>query len=96
MTGSKAKDAPAKHLTVAQQAEQRMRKRLAENPAPVDYKLGGLKAGAKLTPLWRNARETGGALGRVVSPDPITNKQAKLQEHYMHGQEFAIFNPCVS
>jgi hypothetical protein len=95
MPRSKAKTAPnvpAKPPTAAEQAEQLMRKRLAENQAPVDYKTGRLKSGAKLPSLWLRARQGDCCLGRVVSTEP----RATLQERYTHGQDFAVFNPCVS
>jgi hypothetical protein len=96
MTRSKAKQEAKVPATVAEQAEQQMRERLSVNPAPVDFKLGCPKPGAKMTPLWRRASQADCSLGQLVSSDPGINPRATLQEHYKHGQNFAIFNPCVS
>jgi hypothetical protein len=95
-TAKTAPNVPAKPPTAAEQAEQLMRQRLAENPAPVDYKTGRLKSGAKVPRLWLRPCQGDCCLGRVVSTDPSTNPRATLQKHYTHGQEFAVFNPCVS
>ncbi len=91
-----AANVPSRPQTAAEEAEKLMRKRLADDPIPVDYKTGRRKSGVKLTSLWSRAGQGDCSLRGVLLTDPCNNPKATLHQHYMGGQDFADMNPCVS
>lgn len=100
MPRPKAKTAPdgsAKPPTAAEQAEKSMRDTLSNGMPLVNYKTGMLQSGGKLNPFWQRLKRSGNCrLGSVVQTNPAVNTQATMQDHYKHGQQFSVFNPCVS
>lgn len=94
---STAAAAPGQPAFAAREAETAMRKRLSKDPPPVDYKNGRISTKGTMSPLWQGLKRSGSCRLPPVTPaNPFTTPAATLEDHYSYGQDFAVFNPCVS
>ena len=81
----------------ADKAEMVMRQTLSKDQPPVDYGTGRINSAGKLSPMWQQIKRQGDCrIGSVVKTNPSSNPKATQLELYQYGQDFSVWNPCVS